>query len=898
MNVSPEDFYNYFLNCFQADHKSFSIDNVLSTKYKYKWFGKGKESLINDVYPKITYDNAKIEELEKDLELHKLEKTLYYASFFIIGTNDNPLVKDKRLCAPLFLYPADITFKDHESYISIRKQELIINKSILSLFQVKNGNYDKNAFLNELYEIAHDLTDNALPIKSLFDDTFSNVNSSGLSLFPTLEKITNVKKQIEPINKGFKIVSASGTVLIEKTLSSLQIANDLESIIKAKQFNNSLQLLLKDKQDLSDQKISNFRFRLNKEQYQVLQNTFQYTNTVLIGPPGTGKSYTIANIVADAVARNRSVLVVSKTKQAVEVIRDMLWKDFGLRDNVVHTSSPQYKSSLKGKLRRQLTGIKKRQSQKLNSLQLNRLIGELKSYESRFEAMIDKEIKLSNLSDKEDLSYYDKWQKLVINWTGHLDERLWNTFLNIQKTSIALQKELVKFPRHELDHRINILNSRTRKEISAYYDGLCQSSFSEYKKALSKVNFSKILEVLPIWLADLSQLNGVIPLEKEVFDLVIIDEATQCDIASALPAIYRAKQVLVAGDPNQLKHYSFVSRAHQNSLKSKFNIPNDKLFDYRDRSILDVYISKVSDQKQVVFLREHYRSTPSLVQFSNQSFYDNQLEIVKSTPNFVGGNHLKLVQVAGVRNDAGVNIKESEALMSQLDLFIEEFMSMNKPPSIGVIGMLGDQSNFIKSQIKSRYDLDTIKRYDLLCGTPYQFQGTEREIILMSIGVTDECHHSALRHVSTPEVLNVGITRARSQQHVFYSINHPSKMESLLGEYLTFIEKFDYTHLADLSEDTFQKEVIAVLHDLDITTIYRGYPVAGSILDILVVHNQSNYFIDLVGFPGIYQDAFSLERYRTLANAGIACLPLHYSFWTGDKNASVKKLKSFLGIPD
>ena len=86
------------------------------------------------------------------------------------------------------------------------------------------------------------------------------------------------------------------------------------------------------------------------------------------------------------------------------------------------------------------------------------------------------------------------------------------------------------------------------------------SSFSVYKKILEDVDHRSVLKVFPVWLANLSDLNSILPLEENLFDLVLIDEATQCDIASVLPAIFRAKQTVIIGDPNQLRHYSFVSR--------------------------------------------------------------------------------------------------------------------------------------------------------------------------------------------------------------------------------------------------------------------------------------------------------------------------------------------------
>ncbi len=412
---------------------------------------------------------------------------------------------------------------------------------------------------------------------------------------------------------------------------------------------------------------------------------------------------------------------------------------------------------------------------------------------------------------------------------------------------------------------------------------------------MSTVNYENILQVFPIWLANLSDLNSVLPLQKELFDLVIIDESSQCDIASVLPAIYRAKKVIVAGDPNQLTHYSFVSKHQQNSKREQYDLPSDKLFDYRNRSALDVFTSRLPQQEQVSFLREHFRSTPSLIEFSNKHFYEGQLEVMKSTPEYTVKNQVELIQVDGTRDKKGINDIEAEAVLAKLDEIIQEYQKGDSVPTLGIISPFRSQVTYINSLLKKKYSLHTIKKFDLLCGTPYNFQGSEREIILLSFSVCSESHHSAFQHASKPEVLNVAITRAKSYQYVFTSVTEKEMpKDSLLASYFSFI--INYSHIKADTDDTdaFQNEVVEVLANNQIPNVRCGYPVAGNILDVLVVYGGKNYFIDLVGYPGQFMEAFSMERYKTLSRVGINCLPVHYSYWKNNRDLAIQWILEFI----
>ena len=896
--ITPQNFFSYFKDCYQLDYSAFTLDNILSIKYKYKWFANEQEELLSGKLAYAPYFINKIEDLKKEIALYSLDKQLYYGAFFILGKNDNPKIKDKRLCTPLVLFPASLENEDTDTFLRINTQEIIINQQAIRGLQLKNNQQTKDNFINECVDYFSVEQSNAFGLIQLFDSTFSNIDTTELSIYPKIWSESQIKNYFiseQQKTTDYKIIPAAGSVLVNKTNASQKVLIDLKAIADKNEFNISLKELLEHKTSSNKFNASFLKSKLNTNQYKALKNSYLYNNSIIIGPPGTGKSYTISNIIADAVLNEKSVLVVSKTKAAVEVLRSIINKEFHLKNHLIHTSGFSYKKSLKAKVKRNLSGIVSHNNNSLSLNYIEALFSKLNKSEENFKEKVITELKLNELDFKKDKSFKDHFHHFFLKHAYDLDETFWDYFFDIENYSHSLNKNVLKFIQNEIKQNIQKKALSYRKDLSHYQDALLSSTFSEYKKEIAKVDYSNILKIFPIWLAHLSELNGVIPLQKELFDLVIIDEATQCDIASALPAIYRAKQVVVAGDPNQLKHYSFVSKKQQINLLDKYNLPNEKFFDYRNRSILDLFISKVQHQDQISFLREHFRSTPSLVQFSNEQFYDNQLEIIKSTPEHTSNSQVDYHFVNGNRNEKGINKIEADTIIEKLDSIIKKYEEIKNAPSLGIISLFSNQAIHINSLIRKKYTLETIKKYSILCGTPYQFQGNEREIILLSTVVCKNTHHSALIHANKPEVLNVGITRAKSKQYVFTSItNKDIKQDSLLAQYLNFIQNFTYQKNEIQTQDNFQKDVIKTLEAAGIQKCISGYPVAGSILDLLVIHNNTKYFIDLIGYPGEFTEAFSLERYKTLARTGIQCLPLHYSFWKKKPLKAKRFLLDFL----
>ena len=254
----------------------------------------------------------------------------------------------------------------------------------------------------------------------------------------------------------------------------------------------------------------------------------------------------------------------------------------------------------------------------------------------------------------------------------------------------------------------------------------------------------------------------------------------------------------------------------RDNLLKKYELEENPIFDYRNKSILDVYLSNVPNQEQVSFLREHYRSTPSLIEFNNQEFYNQQLEIIKSTSEFTNKKQVEIKYVHGTRNKKRINEEEANLILHKITELIVKNENNKTVPSIGIITPFSDQAKFINQLIGNKFDLKTIKQFNLLCGTPYNFQGSEREIILISFTVCKNTHHAAFTHLNKAEVLNVGTTRAKSFQYIYTSINKTDlNKTSLFYKYLDFVENYQYKQQENESiQDVFQQEVTTFCNKL------------------------------------------------------------------------------------
>jgi very-short-patch-repair endonuclease len=285
--------------------------------------------------------------------------------------------------------------------------------------------------------------------------------------------------------------------------------------------------------------------------------------------------------------------------------------------------------------------------------------------------------------------------------------------------------------------------------------------------------FATLCSVLPVWCVTNLSARGTLPFHAGLFDLVIIDEASQCDIPSAVPLLFRAKRALIIGDPNQLRHISSLERHVAQLLESRHGLTAaaDQPYTYVNNSLFDLSATCAGESK-VITLREHFRSHADIVEFSNHTWYRHTLRVctdyrrLKRPPS--GEPGVRWTHTAGVvhRPTGGGAIcpDEAKAVVDELeDLLVRRSFD----GSVGVVTPFRAQANRIRDLVNDRLNLAVIEGSDLIVDTAHGFQGDERDVILFSPCIGSDMPRGAKYFLSsTGNLFNVAITRARALLHV------------------------------------------------------------------------------------------------------------------------------------
>jgi hypothetical protein len=195
--------------------------------------------------------------------------------------------------------------------------------------------------------------------------------------------------------------------------------------------------------------------------------------------------------------------------------------------------------------------------------------------------------------------------------------------------------------------------------------------------------------------------------------------------------------------------------------------------------------------------------------------------------------------------------------------------------SIGVLSFFRDQAQYIQDCIFQSFELDQIITHKLRCGTPYAFQGEERDVMLISCAVDANSVAGTYTYLNCPDVFNVGITRARELQLLFLSCPVEKLPDnSLLKKLILSFQQHQRTNIGikENREVEIQK-LIEYLQGQEYQVLLN-YPLAGVEMDMVIMHDKETLAIDLIGFAGQGADAFHLERYKIFERASLSIIPL------------------------
>jgi hypothetical protein len=902
----------FFRSCYETDNRSLQLHSFYSGKVSHALILDDSEVLQGKI-PFLPVSKEWGAESATTLSLYQKEKRLYLGAFFIFG-HTIIFNKKQKLIAPLLLYPAEIDIDGEEYELRISSFRPILNPAAVSPLSLRDAD------INPLEELASHLPSGPIGfqevflLKELLDGLFGNLHTESLTEFPKIassKQVEEWRKKRNLFQEGhYYLISAIGAGILAKTRSGRGILNELEELWQEPAvLSPPVQYLLNpNKSFKKEPEIDQIYVPtvLNEAQETLIRKSRSFPINVAIGPPGTGKSFTIAALAIDAISRGESVLIASNNQQAVEVIAQKLEQDFKLDHPPIKTTDKKWKAQVKEYLQDILHGIglERAQPAELGRLTkvLRRYLQGIRQQEAIIRQRIQQEQKWGRLLAKHAPSFLDKWKIRRLLRRAKSIAPLWGLYWDLidqlHLKNEILQKSQKESRRFELEKVLR----RGRKELQYFLQALRAQRGSLKEQRFDLVNFRTLFKALPVWLVTMEEVHQILPLGKGMFDLVLFDEATQCNIASALPVLQRGKRAVVVGDPKQLRHISFLSRARQLQLIGEYSLSAQQLdaLNYREKSLLDFALDRVDDQQYIHFLNEHYRSLPDLIAFSNRKFYNQSLRLMTKLPTSSTSGNLHLHPVSGKRMKAGYNKEETAAILEQVQRIIEKekAMPVNLCQSIGILSPFREQSDFLARRIGETISLEDLQRHRILIGTPHFFQGEERDVMFLSFTLDQESHASAFRYLEKADVFNVSITRARTEQHLLISFDQKQLPgSSLLREYLSSIpqEPLDVSPEARLqSYDPFLKEVLQALKPLPGDQVYPHYHISGLDIDLVIVRKGKTYGIDLVGYPGGMADAFPLERVKMLDRMGIRVFSVSYYAWYENRNRCMRALSHFL----
>ena len=495
--------------------------------------------------------------------------------------------------------------------------------------------------------------------------------------------------------------------------------------------------------------------------------------------------------------------------------------------------------------------------------------------------------------------------------TAELVYKLRKIESDIQKTGNlhVLSEQIKQMKKKQKPLAVNILKNRRRESLKGllrdqikrqrlivHAKSLVEKRQNLQSRILETEDFKPLLEAFPCWCVTTYAVSGSLPLKPGMFDVAIIDEASQCDIASCFPILYRAKKAVIVGDDKQLPHLSFLEKAKEQSFLSQYGIPDkyQLMWRFRTNSMFDLadYYSMNS-----VMLDEHFRSLPPIIEFSNREFYGGRMRIMKKNTGM--DKVIEIVQVPDgkVDMDATRNLPEIEALVKYLyDIIVEdERKNPDNPVSIGVISPFRAQVEQLKVSISKVISEHMIRKHQIEVGTAHTFQGDERDVILMSWAYADNSFPQSLVFLQKPNLFNVAVTRARNKVINFISKDVKELPDGLFRHYTAYVEEYQNKLEAlkncnfdeNIYKNSLEKEIAEAIRNLD-HEVKAGVEIAGLSADLLV---DNKYIIEVDGVEDNKKSSVSnMKKQAILERCGFDVKRVTYREWQYSQNACLDRL--------
>ena len=619
------------------------------------------------------------------------------------------------------------------------------------------------------------------------DDSYKTVLAGDLKLSEKVGQVSEDRfNYFKDISKIVSVRTDDGTALLTKEYEKI---NFVEKYTALYQYLNSQNNEIKGK---TNNIPLIFPFGSNKSQYKAVENAMSHQISVIEGPPGTGKTQTILNIISNIIIRGETVAVVSNNNEATANVFEKL-KENGYeficatlgkkenKENFIENQTGTYPNieieDFVGineiiTLNKRLDETFELKNQRAISKELLEEIRIQHEYFNKNEIVEDTlkvrsilKLKSNNITklqieledmekNNEKINFWFKLKSIFLFGIGNF--KFYK--LPIKRITKVLNKLYFLTKENELLNSINKITERLsilkadelleelKEKSNTYLRSYLKNRYRE--KELRKIytlgelyiHSNEFIKEYPIVFSTTYSIKECLNPNFK-YDYIIMDEASQVDLITGTLALSCAKNGIIVGDRKQLPNIvTTENRKEIDEITKKYRISDN--YNFLKECFLTSVIKSVSNVPTTL-LKEHYRCHPKIIQFSNKKFYNDELIVLTEDKNekdvmkafiTVEGNHAR-----GHFNQRQIEVIRDEVL--------PELNNRVRSNQIGIISPYNDQKNgLIDFKLDEEIKIDTVHKY----------QGREKDAIIITT-----VDNQISNFVDDPQLLNVAVTRAK-----------------------------------------------------------------------------------------------------------------------------------------
>lgn len=868
-------------------------------------------------------------------KLNPYEREILYGFPYVIGR-----VKGKPVRGPLLTLSIEIT--PQGDHLSVQPADEVVRFNSLP-FRTDVDTESRDQALARIIEATP-----ALPLSPDAVRDFASIVSRELPHVEIRAQLTGtlVDPPSEPKSGEFLAVIDQAAVFVAPKTNYF-LRSDLENIAqKSPAEIGALEPLLsgageEEQVDFTNEEIDTarlfFPFPANRAQRRTaLLAADPTTRLVRVeGPPGTGKSLTIANLACHLAAEGKRVLITSQKDKALEVVDEKL-RELGLAE--LPMTLLRHDRESKRDLLNRLDGVEKRRPR-----------AEVEEHHSRVEATLGAEVD-EQLEDAEAYAQSLLWEdrveraqralqvasrlrRLPRRWSARralrsADKRAPETTDQVAERVAARRDQLRRMALASLqlglERGVSGAKRGERQVVREMQDILKRDqrshrNFSLFDRLKQQTDTAhKLLRILPVWIVSPDDAARLFPCEPGLFDVVIIDEASQVDLPSILPMAYRGEKVLIFGDTKQMqsRRFAFMSRNVALEAWEQFGMdkldPDQRLHPF-ERSLLG--LASIHAEEECL-LDEHFRSLPPIIDFSNERWYRGALRIMTDPHQKRFGSpdqpiiQLHRVEEGVISNGSQENEAEAGALVEFLGHVVKD--PDYADASIGVLCLFEEQVALVHELVTDSIDADEWDEHSIVVVNPDGFQGDERDVILYSLSWDNNVMPQAAlsaRQMDTSHIqgmLNVAFTRARDEIHLFHSapvetFGMAGGRSGALGDWMAYCASVEnegggyrVSSRHDRIDSEFEAQVAEALRARGVRVMHQ-YPACGFSIDLVCEQDGRRVAVECDGELYHLDEHGNLriediERQAILERAGWRVLRIAYRSWIRDPEAQLDRV--------